>query len=165
MHRILSVREELLSGNTDALELGRLIGEYGDRIDGDLPAEYGLSKASRTLAAYLLIDPQVLERWSSERTETRPVEPFPEWLADCSDLTPVARWEFAAADPTQSFQIRLGRLPDGCEFGRWYVTATEPRSKPLAFRTEDDARRGYHDEALRLQRFNDPGRWHELDPN
>jgi len=29
LRRILPVREELLSGNMDALELGRLIGEYG----------------------------------------------------------------------------------------------------------------------------------------
>lgn len=165
LHRILPVRAELLSGNMDALELGRLIGGYGDRIDGDLPAEYGLSKASRILAAYLLIAPQVLERWSSERTETRRVELPPDWLADRAGLTPVARWEFAAADPSKSFQIRLGRLPDGCEYGSWYVTATEPRGKPLAFRTEDEARRGYHDEALRLQRLNDPGRWRELEPN
>jgi hypothetical protein len=143
LHHILPVREELLSGNMDALELGRLIGKYGYQVDGepDLPAEYGLSKASRILAAYLLIDPPVLERWSSERTETRTAKPFPDWLTDRADLTPVARWEFAAADPGQSFQIWLGRLPEGCEYGSWYVTATEPRGKPLAFRTEDEARR------------------------
>jgi hypothetical protein len=167
LKHILPVREELLSGNKDALELGRLIGEYGDRTDGepDLPAEYGLSKASRILAAYLLIEPEVLARWSSERTETRRLELPPDWLSDSVGITPVARWEFAAAVPGKSFQIRLGRLPDGCEYGSWYVTATEPRGKPLAFRTEDDARRGYHDEALRLQRLNDPGRWRELEPN
>lgn len=164
LHRILPVREELLSGDMDALELGRLI-DHGERIDRDLPAEFGLSKASRMLAAYLLIDPQVLERWSAERTETRRVKPFPDWLADRADLIPVARWEFAAADPSKSFQIRLGRLPEGCEYGNWYVAATEPRGTPLAFRTEDEARRGYHDEALRLQRLNDPGRWCELEPN
>ncbi|ANN18875.1 hypothetical protein SD37_26795 [Amycolatopsis orientalis] len=165
LHRILPVREELLAGHLDTLELAGLLGEYGDRMDGDLPAEYGLSKAGRALAAYLLIDPAILERWSSERGGMRSVESFRDWIAGRGDLIPVARWEFAAADPAKSFQIRLGRLPENCEYGRWYVTATEARGEPLAFATEDEARRGYHDEALRLQRLNDPGRWRELDPN
>lgn len=162
---ILPVREELMSGRLDALELGRMAGTYWNHLDGepDLPAEYGLSKASRILAAYLLVDPGELARWEAERAETGCEELPPDWLAACAGLTPVEGWEFAAADPCKSFQIRLGRLPDGCEYGCWYVTATEPRGRPLAYYTEDEARRGYHDEALRLQRLNDPGRWCKLD--
>ncbi len=164
---IIPVREELISGRLDALELGPMIGTFADHIPGepDLPAGFGLSKATRILAAYLLVAPQELARWAADRAESRSGELSPDWLATCAALTPVARWEFVAADARQSFQIRLGRLPQGTEFGAWYVTATDPRSTPLAFETEEEARRGYHDEALRLQRFNDPGRWRELTPD
>jgi hypothetical protein len=167
LQHILPVREELLSGTTEALELGRLIGLGGNqfKLDPDMPAEYGLSRASRILAAYLLIEPEDLERWSTERAGTRRDELPSGWLSGRVDLTPVARWEFAAADPRKSFQIRLGRLPDGCDHGSWYVASTEPRGKSLAFHTEREARQGYHDEALRLQRLNGPGRWQQLIPD
>ncbi len=166
LRHILPVREELMSGRLDALDLAPLIGRYYNHLPGrpDLPAEYGLSKACRILAAYLLVAPEDLEGRSVQRSETPP-RLTPEWLADCADLTPVARWEFATGDPARSFQISLGRLPDDCRFGGWYVSSTEPRGWPLAFATEADARRGYHDEALRLQRLNDPGRWRQLDPS
>ncbi|MBB2742741.1 UNVERIFIED_ORG: hypothetical protein FHR35_002563 [Microbispora rosea subsp. rosea] len=160
---ILPVREELMSGRLDALELGRVVGTHWDEVDRDLSAEYGLSKASRVLAAYLLVAPQELARLAAGRAEAGSGDLPPGWLSTCSGLEPVARWEFAAADPRKSFQITLGRLPSGCEYGDWYVTSSEPRGRPLAFHTEDDARRGYHDEALRLQRLNDPGRWRQLD--
>jgi hypothetical protein len=179
LRHILPVREELMSGRLDALDLGPLIGTFFNHLPGlpDLPAEYGLSKACRILAAYLLVAPKDLESRAAARSDPPPQdEPPPqveppaagltlEWLAACADLTPVARWEFATAAPRRSFQIRLGRLPDACKFGSWYVSATEPRGRPLAFPTEAEARRGYHDEALRLQRLNGRGRWHELDPS
>ncbi|GIH61492.1 hypothetical protein [Microbispora siamensis] len=163
LHKILPVREELMSGRLDALELARVVGTHWDEVDRNPSAEYGLSKASRVLAAYLLVAPEELARLAAKRTEAGSVELPAGWLSACSGLEPVARWEFAAADPRKSFQITLGRLPSGCEYGEWYVTSSEPRGRPLAFRTEDDARRGYHDEALRLQRLNDPGRWRQLD--
>ncbi|MBO4269953.1 hypothetical protein [Microbispora triticiradicis] len=160
---ILPVRAELMSGTLDALELAPVVGTHWNEIERDVSAEYGLSKASRTLAAYLQVSPEELKRLAAGRTQARQTELPPGWLSSCSDLEPVARWEFAAAEPRKSFQITLGRLPSGCEYGDWYVTATEPRGRDLAFRAEDDARRGYHDEALRLQRLNDPGRWRQLD--
>jgi hypothetical protein len=162
---ILPVREELMSGRLDALELGPMIGTYANHLPGqpDLPAEYGLSKATRVLAAYLLVDPAKLaERTEPEITEeTGPRTLPPDWRETDDGHTLVARWEFVAADPRKSFRISLGRLP--LDSG-WYVTSTEARGRNLAFETERDARRGYHDEALRLQRLNDPGRWHE-DPD
>ena len=160
---ILPVRAELMSGRLDALELGPMVGTYADHLPGepDLPAGYGLSKATRILAAYLLVDPAKLaERTEAEeRTELRTLPP--DWLETDTGNTLVARWEFVAADPRRSFRISLGRLPYD---SGWYVTSTERRGRNLAFETERDARRGYHDEALRLQRLNDPGRWHE-DPD
>jgi hypothetical protein len=169
LRHIIPVREELMSGRLDALDLGPLIGTYFDHLPGlpDLPAEYGLSKACRILAAYLLVAPKDLQHRVARRAEPGPSGDrlTPEWLAGRAEVTPVARCEFAAADPGRSFQICLGRLPDSCEFGRWYVSSAEPRGRLQAFATEAEARRGYHDEALRLQRLNDPGRWHELDPS
>jgi hypothetical protein len=154
---ILPVREELMAGRLDALELGPMIGTHADHLPGepDLPAEFGLSKATRILAAYLLVDPAEL----AERTELRTLPP--DWLETDAGNTLVARWEFVAADPRKSFRISLGRLPYN---SGWYVTSTEARGRNLTFDTERDARSGYHDEALRLQRLNDPGRWHE-DPD
>ncbi|KAA9381498.1 hypothetical protein F5972_01280 [Microbispora cellulosiformans] len=160
---ILPVRAELMSGTLDALELAPVVGTHWDEIERDVSAEYGLSQASRVLAAYLQVAPEELKRLAARRTQARQTELPPGWLSGCSDREPVARWEFAAADPRKSFEITLGRLPGGCEYGDWYVTATEPRGRDVAFRAEDDARKGYHDEALRLQRLNDPGRWRRLD--
>lgn len=161
---ILPVREELMSGRLDALELGPLTGTYADHLPGqpDLPAEYGLSKATRILAAYLLVDPAKLEQRAAGPGVRRELPP--DWRSTDPGHTLVARWEFAAADPRRSFRISMGRLPYDCEYGTWYVTSTEPRGRRLAFETEQEARRGYHDEALRLQRLNDPGRWRE-DPD
>ncbi|GAA4205706.1 hypothetical protein [Microbispora amethystogenes] len=163
LNDILPVRAELMSGTLDALELAPVVGTHWDEIERDAPAEHGLSKASRVLAAYLQVSPEELKRLAARRTQARQTELPPGWLSGCSDREPVARWEFAAAEPHKSFEITLGRLPSGCEYGEWYVTATEPRGRDVAFRVEDDARKGYHDEALRLQRLNDPGRWRQLD--
>lgn len=69
LHLIAPVRAELMSGKLDVLELGILLGQLGDRTKGepDLPAAYGLSKASRILAAYMLIEPETLEKWARNR--------------------------------------------------------------------------------------------------
>jgi hypothetical protein len=173
---ILPVRDELMLGRLDALELGPMIGTYADDLPGqpDLPAAYGLSKATRILAAYLLVAPAELERWAAgkpagrvaeladrvaEVAGTRPEDAGLEPSQERAGSEPVAHWEFAAAEPHKSFRIRLDRRPDGS----WSVTATDPRSMQLTFDTEQDARRGYHDEAFRLQRLNAPGRWRQLD--
>lgn len=49
LEHILPVRDELLEGKLGVLELARLVGHGGTpfRLDPDLPAEYGLSKAAR----------------------------------------------------------------------------------------------------------------------
>lgn len=68
--------------------------------------------------------------------------------------------------------MRLGRLPTACDVASWYVTPTAVgydhlafRGKALGFQSEAEARQGFHDEALRMQRYNDPGRWGKLDPS
>lgn len=69
LHLIAPVRAELMAGQLDVLELGALLEEWGDRTDGepDLPGDYGLSKASRILAAYMLIEPATLKEWADSR--------------------------------------------------------------------------------------------------
>lgn len=69
LHLIAPVRAELVAGQLDVLELGALLEEWGDRTDGepDLPGDYGLSKASRILAAYMLIEPETLKEWADSR--------------------------------------------------------------------------------------------------
>ncbi|MFI7027050.1 hypothetical protein ACIBMZ_30590 [Micromonospora sp. NPDC049900] len=157
---IAPVRRELMSGRLDVLELGPRFGTFWDLIEGepDLPADYGLSKASRILAAYLLVGPDDLDRWQMGRAE----EFFSNLSETVQDITPVARWEFVAADPEKSFQITLGKFPNGSSYGTWYIVATDPHCDELVCETESEARSYYHDEALRLQRLNDPGRWRPI---
>lgn len=72
LSHILPVRAELLSGMYEALEVSAMIGRIGDRVPGepDLPPAYGLSKATRTLAAYMLIEPKDLQRWAEKRADS-----------------------------------------------------------------------------------------------
>jgi hypothetical protein len=170
LEHILPVRDELLAGKLDVLELCRLVGRGGTpfRLAPDLPAEFGLSKATRILASYLLIEPEDLDRWSADKAGSHPAR----WPFRCEGRTPVERWEFESAKPLGSFHMRLGRLPTDCDVASWYVTPTEvygdhPASlgKALGFPSEAEARQGFHDEALRMQRYSDPGRWRKLDPN
>jgi hypothetical protein len=69
LHLIAPVWAELMAGHMDALELGALLEEWGARTDGepDLPGDYGLSKASRILAAYMLIESETLKKWANSR--------------------------------------------------------------------------------------------------
>ncbi|HJP78976.1 MAG TPA: hypothetical protein VJ914_32180 [Pseudonocardiaceae bacterium] len=170
LEHVLPVRDELLAGNSGVLELGRLVGHGGTpfRLDPDLPAEFGLSKAARILASYLLIEPEDLDRWSTDKAGTHPDG----WPFRCEGRVPVERWEFESTKPHGSFQMRLGRQPADCAVAGWYVTPTAVNydhlafhGKALGFPSEAEARQGFHDEALRMQRYNDPGRWHKLDPN
>lgn len=72
-------------------------------------------------------------------------------------------WKFTARDPHLTFHITLGRLPDGCAEGAWWVDVTDFRAVPLVFDSEADARIGMHDEGLRFQRMCGPGRWSHVD--
>lgn len=76
---------------------------------------------------------------------------------------PVERWEFRAADPHNTFQITLGRMPEGCEHGNWSVNATNERD-PIICDTEQEARSTYRAEASRLQQVAGPGNWRQLNP-
>jgi hypothetical protein len=169
LEHILPVRDELLAGEVGVLELSRLVGRGGNPfdLDTDLPPQFGLSKAARILASYLLIEPEDLERWSAEKAGFY----TPHWPFDCDGRTPVERWEFESTKPHESFQMRLGRLPADCAVASWYVTPTmgdydglASHGETLGFPSETEARQGFHDEALRMQRRCDRGRWRKLDP-
>jgi hypothetical protein len=136
---ILPVRAELMAGTLDALELGNLIGEdwSGNIGKKDLAAQYGISKATRVLAAYLEVDPVRLESRHLERITVT----FRDWLAACTTLKPAARWRFATPDPARSFEVELGRLPRDCQHGSWYVTSTDLRGELTPSTNIDTARR------------------------
>ncbi len=74
-------------------------------------------------------------------------------------------WQYQAEDPHHTFHITLGRFPEGCEYGAWWVDATREQRETLVFDTEEEARAGLHDEALRIQRLGSRGRWLQVDPN